>query len=85
VRLIADARRRTPESTITELAERLELNRSTVQRALERLERVALHPEDGEGRPGRRRRPRQTESASRVSNRSSWRAAAPSPGPAPLA
>ena len=85
VRLIADARRTTPESTITELAERLELNRSTVQRALERLERVALHPEDGEGRPGRRRRPRPTESASRVSNRSSWRAAAPSPGPAPLA
>ena len=41
VRTVADARRETPEATITELAERLELHRSTVQRALERLERLA--------------------------------------------
>jgi DNA-binding transcriptional regulator WhiA len=43
VRLVADARREEPEATLTELAERLQLHRSTVQRALERLERLALH------------------------------------------
>jgi DNA-binding transcriptional ArsR family regulator len=43
VRRVADARRETPEATITELAERLGLHRSAVQRSLERLERVALH------------------------------------------
>jgi DNA-binding protein WhiA len=41
VRLVADARRETPEATLTELAARLELHRSAVQRALERLERSA--------------------------------------------
>jgi DNA-binding transcriptional regulator WhiA len=41
VRLVADARRETPEATLTELAERLELHRSAVQRALERIERLA--------------------------------------------
>jgi DNA-binding protein WhiA len=41
VRLVADARRDTPEASLTELAERLELHRSAVQRALERLERLA--------------------------------------------
>ena len=41
VRLVAAARRETPEATLTELAERLGLHRSTVQRALERLERLA--------------------------------------------
>ena len=41
VRLVADARRETPEATLTDLAERLEIHRSTVQRALERLERLA--------------------------------------------
>jgi DNA-binding protein WhiA len=41
VRLVADARRETPEATLTELALRLELHRSAVQRALERLERLA--------------------------------------------
>ena len=44
VRMIAAARRETPEATLAELAQRLELTRSTVQRAFERLERVALHP-----------------------------------------
>jgi hypothetical protein len=43
VRLVADARRESPESTLGELAERLGLHRSAVQRALERIERVALH------------------------------------------
>jgi DNA-binding protein WhiA len=41
VRLVADARRETPEATLTELAARLELHRSAVQRALERVERLA--------------------------------------------
>jgi hypothetical protein len=55
VRLVAEARRETPESTLTELAERLELTRSTVQRALERVERLALSPDDeAERRPRRR-------------------------------
>ena len=41
VREIAAARRETPEATIGELAERLSLHRSAVQRALERIERLA--------------------------------------------
>jgi DNA-binding protein WhiA len=41
VRLVAAARRETPEASLTELAERLEIHRSAVQRALERLERLA--------------------------------------------
>jgi DNA-binding protein WhiA len=57
VRLVADARRETPEATLSDLAERLELHRSAVQRALERMERLAeLEPappvaadEDGSG------------------------------------
>lgn len=44
VRMIAAARRETPEATLAELAQRLELTRSAVQRAFERLERIALHP-----------------------------------------
>src|SRR4029078_8145774 len=43
VRSVAEARRETPESTLSELAERLGLHRSAVQRALERVaRRVAL-------------------------------------------
>ena len=45
---MAAARRETPEATFAELAERLGLHRSAVQRALERLERLA---EDGRRRP----------------------------------
>ncbi len=41
VRLVAAARRETPEASLSELAERLEIHRSAVQRALERLERLA--------------------------------------------
>ena len=41
VRLVADGRRETPEATLGELAERLELHRSAVHRALERIERLA--------------------------------------------
>jgi len=54
VRLVADARREEPEATLAELAERLGLHRSAVQRALERVERLALHPDEGVGRRGRR-------------------------------
>ena len=54
VRLVADARREEPEATFTELAERLGLHRSSVQRALERIERLALHTDDGVGRRGGR-------------------------------
>ena len=50
VRLVAEARRETPEATLAELAERLGLHRSAVQRALERVERLALHPDEGAGR-----------------------------------
>jgi cell division protein WhiA len=42
VREVAAARRETPEATLTELAERLSINRSAVQRALDRIERLAL-------------------------------------------
>lgn len=45
VRLVAEARRETPEATLSELAERLDLHRSAVQRALDRLERLALDEE----------------------------------------
>ncbi len=41
VRLVAEARRETPEASLAELAERLEIHRSAVQRALERMERLA--------------------------------------------
>jgi len=46
VRLVADARRETPEASLAELAERLEIHRSAVQRALERLERLATVEHD---------------------------------------
>lgn len=42
VRTVAAARRETPEATLGELAERLSMHRSTVQRALDRIERLAL-------------------------------------------
>ena len=54
VRLVADARREEPEATFTELAERLGLHRSSVQRALERIERLAVHPDERVGQRGGR-------------------------------
>jgi hypothetical protein len=51
VRQVAEARRTTPEASLADLAERLGAHRSAVQRALERLERLAM---DGEA-PARRR------------------------------
>jgi hypothetical protein len=44
VRSVAEARRETPEATLAELAERLAIHRSAVQRALERIERLAGSP-----------------------------------------
>ncbi|MEO5703569.1 MAG: DNA-binding protein WhiA [Candidatus Limnocylindrales bacterium] len=41
VKAVAQARRETPEATMGELAERLTIHRSAVQRALERIERLA--------------------------------------------
>jgi DNA-binding protein WhiA len=46
VRAVAAARRETPEATLAELAERTELTRSAVQRALVRMERLAFDPAD---------------------------------------
>lgn len=63
VRQVAEARRATPEASLAELAERLGAHRSAVQRALERLERLATDTtgtrlqDGGSGRPGRRSRP----------------------------
>ena len=52
VRAVAEARRETPEASLSEMAARLELHRSAVQRALDRLERLALHDDEGIGRRG---------------------------------
>lgn len=70
VRLVADARRETPEATLTDLSERLNLHRSAVQRALERIERLALHDDDDgvglrAGSPGSGSPHRRSGSASR--------------------
>jgi hypothetical protein len=56
VRLVAATRREVPEATFTELAERLDLHRSAVQRALDRIQWLALHADEGVGkrRPARR-------------------------------
>ena len=56
VRSVAEARRETPEATLTELAERLQIHRSAVQRALERIERLAVSPADETPRGWRRAR-----------------------------
>jgi hypothetical protein len=56
VRMVAAARRETPEATLSELAERLHLHRSAVQRALERMEDLAEHDDEAAERPTRRRR-----------------------------
>ena len=55
VRAVAQARRETPEASMSDIATRLELHRSAVQRALDRLERLALHQDDGVGRRSRHR------------------------------
>ncbi len=50
VRAVAEARRETPEASLSEIAVRLDLHRSAVQRALDRLERLVLHDDEGIGR-----------------------------------
>jgi hypothetical protein len=55
VKTVAAARRETPEASFSEIAERLELHRSTVQRALDRMELLALHDDDGAGLRSRSR------------------------------
>lgn len=55
VRQVAEARRATPEASLADLAERLGAHRSAVQRALERLERLAT---DGDDAAARERAPR---------------------------
>jgi DNA-binding protein WhiA len=55
VRLVADTRREIPEATFTELAERLQIHRSAVQRALDRIEFLALHADEGVGKRSRSR------------------------------
>ena len=54
VRLVAEARRETPEATLTELADRLALHRSAVQRALERVEWLVLHADENLARVAER-------------------------------
>ena len=49
VRAVAAARRETPEATLSELADRLGMHRSAVQRSLERVETLALHEDGGVG------------------------------------
>jgi hypothetical protein len=50
VRAVAEARRETPEASLSDIAVRLDLHRSAVQRALDRIERLALHDDEGVGR-----------------------------------
>jgi cell division protein WhiA len=65
VREVAEVRREMPEVSITEIAERLGIHRSAAQRALDRLERLALHDDEGIGRrqPRPSRRPRRPGAA----------------------
>jgi hypothetical protein len=53
VRQVAEARRATPEASLADLAERLGAHRSAVQRALERMERLAMDTEDRRTRRSR--------------------------------
>jgi len=55
VRAVAGARRETPEASLSEIAVRLDIHRSAVQRALDRVERLALHDDEGIGRRVRNR------------------------------
>jgi len=64
VRLVADARRATPEASLADLAERLGAHRSAVQRALERLERLATDTGEGPPEVARRGRSRRSGTSS---------------------
>lgn len=70
VRLVADARRATPEASLADLAERLGAHRSAVQRALERLGRLATDAGEEPSEPalpGRRGRGRESYGPGRSS------------------
>ena len=82
VRAVAEARRETPEATLSELAERLQIHRSAVQRALERIERLAASPADD---PGPQRRARPIGTGRRDDRSADRRRSAPSSRTAPLA
>jgi hypothetical protein len=82
VRAVAEARRETPEATLSELAERLEIHRSAVQRALERIERLAAVPADD---PAPRHRPHPSGTTLRDERSVGRRRSARSPRTAPLA
>jgi hypothetical protein len=58
VRAVAEGRRETPEATFGELAERLGIHRSAVQRALERIEWLTVHGDEMAGFRRRRSGPR---------------------------
>ena len=58
IRAVAAARRAIPEASLTELAQELGEPRGRVQRALERLETMALHPDLDDEAPHRRPRRR---------------------------
>jgi DNA-binding transcriptional ArsR family regulator len=66
VRTVAAARRETPEAPLSEIAARLDVHRSAVQRALDRLERLALHDDEGVGRRAPRRAARGPRGAARA-------------------
>jgi DNA-binding protein WhiA len=51
VRVVAARRRVTPEASLAELAAELEIPRGRVQRALERIESLALHGDGGRADP----------------------------------
>ena len=72
VRAVAEARRETPEASLSEIAARLDLHRSAVQRALDRMERLALHDDEGIGRRGgdRPHGPRRESTGRRCGGRS---------------
>lgn len=55
VRSVAEARREHPEASLADLAAGLGIHRSAVQRALDRLEQLVLHDDDGAGTRSRRR------------------------------
>ena len=64
VRAVAEARLETPEATLGELADRLAIHRSAVQRALERVERLALVAPDRPSAGRRRTSPPTSDPAS---------------------
>jgi hypothetical protein len=80
VRVVAEARRETPEASLSEIAVRLDLHRSAVQRAFDRVERLALHDDEGVGR----RVPTRPSGADRGVSHGRSRAGRTAPGVGPV-